>query len=84
MQEEEALNLSERLFCKVRKVQETSTISNSAESLPEGEQVLIEGVCSHAWYRVIRRSYWIWQGADPIELEEIFSRIATTSCCRAA
>ena len=79
MQEEEALNLSERLFSKVRKVQETSTISNSAESLPEGEgeQVLIEGVCSHAWYRVIRRSYWIWQGADPIELEEIFSRIAT-------
>jgi esterase FrsA len=64
MQEEEALNLSERLFSKVRKVQETSTISNSAESLPdgEGEQVLIEGVCSHAWYRIIRRSYWIWQG----------------------
>ena len=79
MQEEEALNLSERLFSKVRKVQETSTISNSAESLPEGEgeQVLIEGVCSHAWYRIIRRSYWIWQGADPIELEEIFSHIAT-------
>lgn len=79
MQEEEALNLSERLFSKVRKVQETSTISNSAGSLAdgEGEQVLIEGVCSRAWYRIIRRSYWIWQGADPIELEEIFSRIAT-------
>ena len=35
MQEEEALNLSERLFSKVRKVQETSTISNSAGALGE-------------------------------------------------
>ena len=79
MQEEEALNLSERLFSKVRKVQETSTISNSAGALGEheGEQVLIEGICSHAWYRIIRRSYWIWQGADPIELEDILSHIAT-------
>ena len=79
MQEEEALNLSERLFSKVRKVQETSTISNSAEALGEheGEQVLIEGICSNAWYRIIRRSYWIWQGADPIELEDILSHIAT-------
>ena len=79
MQQEEALNLSERLFSKVRKVQETSTISNSAGPLGEheGEQVLIEGICSNAWYRIIRRSYWIWQGADPIELEEILSRIAT-------
>ena len=79
MQEEEALNLSERLFSKVRKVQETSTISNSAGALGEhgGEQVLIEGICSQAWYRIIRRSYWIWQGADPIELEDILSHIAT-------
>lgn len=79
MQEEEALNLSERLFSKVRKVQETSTISNSAWALGEheGEQVLIEGICSNAWYRIIRRSYWIWQGADPIELEDILSHIAT-------
>ncbi len=79
MHEEEALNLSERLFSKVRKVQETSTISNSAGALGEhgGEQVLIEGICSQAWYRIIRRSYWIWQGADPIELEDILSHIAT-------
>ena len=79
MQQEEALNLSERLFSKVRKVQETSTISNSAGALGEheGEQVLIEGICSNAWYRIIRRSYWIWQGADPIELEDILSHIAT-------
>ena len=79
MQDEEALNLSERLFSKVRKVQETSTISNSATELGggEGEQVLIEGVCSAAWYRVLRRSYWIWQGIDAIELEDILSHIAT-------
>lgn len=43
--QDEALNLSERLFSKVRKVQETSTISNSATELGgEGEQVLIEGL----------------------------------------
>ena len=39
--------------------------------------MLIEGICSQAWYRIIRRSYWIWQGADPIELEDILSHIAT-------
>ena len=79
MQDQVSENLSERLFSKVRKVQETSTISNSAGALGEheGEQVLIEGICSNAWYRIIRRSYWIWQGADPIELEDILSHIAT-------
>ncbi len=79
MQENESLNLSERLFSKVRKVQETSTISNSTEELSSevGEQVLIEGVCSSAWYRILRRSYWIWQGVDAIELEDILSHIAT-------
>lgn len=79
MQDNEELNLSEKLFSRVRKVQETSTISNSAESLDPNqcEQVLIEGVCSSAWYRILRRAFWIWQGADPIELEEILSHIAT-------
>ncbi len=79
MQDNEELNLSEKLFSRVRKVQETSTISNSADSLDPAqcEQVLIEGVCSSAWYRILRRSFWIWQGADPIELEDILSHIAT-------
>ena len=51
MLDNEELNLSEKLFSRVRKVQETSTISNSAESLDPSqcEQVLIEGICSSAW-----------------------------------
>lgn len=76
--QQQAENLSERLFSKVRKIQETSTISNSALSadfLPV-DQMVIEGVNSPAWYRILRRSYWIWQGADPIEVEDIFSHIA--------
>ncbi len=80
MQEnEEAVNLSEKLFSRVRKVEETSTISNSAQELEDvaGEQVLIEGQLSKAWYRVVRSSFWIWQGADPIELEDVLSHIAT-------
>ena len=79
MQDQVSENLSEKLFSKVRKIQETSTISNSVERMddPCGEQVLIEGVCSSAWYRVLRRTFWIWQGADPIELEDVLSHIAT-------
>ena len=80
MQEnEEVLNLSEKLFSRVRKVEETSTISNSAQELDSvtGEQVLIEGALSKAWYRILRSSFWIWQGADPIELEDVLSHIAT-------
>ena len=50
MLDNEELNLSEKLFSRVRKVQETSTISNSAESLDPSqcEQVLTEGICSSA------------------------------------
>ena len=79
MLDNEELNLSEKLFSRDRKVQETSTIFNSAESLDPSqcEQVLIEGICSSAWYRILRRSFWIWQGADPIELEDILSHVAT-------
>ena len=78
-QDAESLNLSEKLFCRVRRIEETSMISNSADFTPVQEpceQVLIEGLCSSAWYRLLRRSYWIWQGADPIELEETLARIA--------
>jgi len=78
-QDAESLNLSEKLFCRVRRIEETSLISNSAPFTPVQEpceQVLIEGLCSSAWYRLLRRSYWIWQGADPIEMEETLARIA--------
>ena len=55
-------------------------ISNSAEPLcvSPGEQVLIEGLCSSAWYRLLRRAFWIWQGAEPIEIED---RITSYNVC---
>lgn len=59
-------------------------ISNSADPLcvSPGEQVLIEGLCSSAWYRLLRRAFWIWQGAEPIEIEEILARIANSESKR--
>lgn len=75
-------NLSETLFNKVQpyKARETSTISSSGNSLPcePQEQFLIDGLCSPSWFRVLRRAFWIWQGADPIEVEEVLARIATS------
>lgn len=84
MSETEPLNLSEKLFNHVRKIEETSTISNSAPHvhMDPCEQLLIEGLCSTAWYRILRRSFWSWQGADPIEIEEILARIANSDAPR--
>jgi esterase FrsA len=75
-------NLSETLFNKVQsfKIRETSTISNSGDPLscePQ-EQFLIDGLCTPSWFRVLRRAFWIWQGAEPIEVEEMLARIATS------
>jgi esterase FrsA len=64
-------NLSETLFNKVQpyKIRETSTISSSGNPLPSEpqEQFLIDGLCTPSWFRVLRRAFWIWQGAEPIE-----------------
>lgn len=75
-------NLSETLFNKVQphKIRETSTISNSGEpyQCEPQEQHLIDGLCTPSWFRILRRAFWIWQGAEPIEVEEILARIATS------
>lgn len=75
-------NLSETLFNKVQphKIRETSTISNSGAPFPcePQEQYLIDGLCTASWFRILRRAFWIWQGANPIEVEEILARIATS------
>lgn len=75
-------NLSETLFNKVQphKIRETSTISNSgAPYLCEPqEQHLIDGLCTPSWFRILRRAFWIWQGAEPLEVEEMLARIATS------
>lgn len=75
-------NLSETLFNKIQpfKVKETSTISFSKpieECVPQ-EQVLIDGLCTPSWFRILRRAFWIWQGTDAIEMESIFARVASS------
>lgn len=80
MEPNDDINLTEKLFTRVKKVQETSQISNrsapNADEEPELERPFIDGSYSRHWYRLLRRPSWIWQGADPLELEEVLSRIA--------
>lgn len=73
-------NLTERLFSRVSKVKETSEISNSSPPEPDDEPVqekpFIDGSFYRSWYRLLRRPSWAFQGADPVEVEEVLSRIA--------
>ncbi|MGL5040901.1 MAG: esterase FrsA [Aeromonas sp.] len=73
------LNLTEQLFTRVKKVLETSEISNTsaADQAEAGaEQMFIDGAMSKSWYRLLRRASWVWQGVDPIEMEQTLARIA--------
>ena len=79
-------NLSETLFNRLRgrKAKETSEVSFSQpfEPCDRQEQVLIDGLCTASWFRVLRRAYWIWQGGDMIEMEDVLAKIATSDAER--
>lgn len=70
-------NLSESLFKKHQHAEETSSlISYLSES-----QALLEETqqrTQSAWYRALRRMQWIWQGLNPIEIEAVLARIASS------
>ncbi|WP_349919317.1 esterase FrsA [Aeromonas veronii] len=72
-------NLTEKLFTRVKKVLETSEISNSSP-VEEHDSALaesfIDGALSPHWYRLLRRPTWAWQGADPVEVEQTLAHIA--------
>ncbi|MFV0576139.1 MAG: esterase FrsA [Vibrio sp.] len=71
-------NLSEKLFeKKALKAEETSTLVGY---LAESQTILDENQkqSRSAWYRALRRLQWIWQGMDPIEIEAVLARIATS------
>ncbi|OEF26286.1 esterase FrsA [Vibrio rumoiensis] len=78
MLEPSSNNLSESLFKTHHHAQETSSVvtylANSQEQL-ETNQVQRPS----AWYRALRRVQWIWQGLDPIEIESVLARIASSS-----
>jgi esterase FrsA len=73
------LNLTEKLFTRVKKVLETSEISNSSpveEQDANLDETFIDGSMSSRWYRLLRRPTWAWQGADPVEVEQTLACIA--------
>ncbi|MGL6511524.1 esterase FrsA [Aeromonas hydrophila] len=73
------LNLTEKLFTRVKKVLETSEVSNSspvAEQDDNVDETFIDGSMSSRWYRLLRRPTWAWQGADPVEVEQTLACIA--------
>ncbi len=75
------VNLSETLFKKHKQAKETSALINympsSVEFLEEKKEK-----DHYAWYRNVRRYQWIWQGIDPIEQEEVLSKIASSEHSR--
>ncbi|MGY3941814.1 esterase FrsA [Aeromonas tecta] len=79
MEPNDDTNLTEKLFTRIKKVLETSEISNSS---PVDEQdsnlaeSFIDGALSPHWYRLLRRPAWAWQGANPVEVEQTLARIA--------
>ncbi|MGL4859795.1 MAG: esterase FrsA [Enterobacteriaceae bacterium] len=76
-------NLSEILFKPTVIQRETSTLirrSHPAESCALFST--LDGETTSGWYRMLNRLKWIWQGVDPVELEQILARIAISDAAR--
>lgn len=76
-------NLSETLFKPRFKYPETSTLvaRSNRHSSPSIHSAL-EGDSLSCWYRTINRLMWLWRGIDPLEVEEVLSRIAVSNAER--
>jgi esterase FrsA len=76
-------NLSETLFKPRFKYPETSTLIARANrhSSPSVHSAL-EGDSVPCWYRTINRQMWLWRGIEPLEVEEVLSRIAVSDAER--
>ncbi len=74
-------NLSEELFKNHRQAKETSAL---VRYMPSNESYLESQrkKQGESWYRTLKRMQWIWQGIDPLEMEEVFSRIASSTHSR--
>ncbi|PMH41129.1 hypothetical protein BCU68_05455 [Vibrio sp. 10N.286.49.B3] len=81
MSEETSKNLSEVLFVKHKQAKETSMLTRY---IPSSQAVIDKNQSENpsSWYRNVRRMQWMWQGIDPIELEEVLSCIASSSHSR--
>ncbi|NLS14125.1 esterase FrsA [Vibrio sp. SM6] len=81
MNDEISKNLSETLFVNHKQAKETSTLTRY---MPSSEERLVtqREAQGQAWYRNLRRLLWTWQGVDPIEMEAVFARIASSTHSR--
>ncbi|EMZ5846268.1 esterase FrsA [Yersinia enterocolitica] len=70
-------NLSEVLFKPKFKHPETSTLVRHAHcNQAMNVHSALDGDTTSHWYRMINRLIWTWRGVDPLEIEEVLSRIA--------
>ncbi|GAA5647287.1 esterase FrsA [Vibrio proteolyticus] len=81
MSEPTSKNLSETLFVKHKQAKETSALT---QYMPSSQVALEEKQQQeqHSWYRNLRRLQWVWQGIDPIEMESVLARIASSKHSR--
>ncbi|PHM44629.1 fermentation/respiration switch protein [Xenorhabdus mauleonii] len=76
-------NLSESLFKPKFKHRETSTLVKytCSDSITVSDSELGEKHREN-WYRKINWLAWIWRGVDPLEIQDVLSRIAVTDAER--
>lgn len=72
-------NLSEVLFKPSFKHPETSTLVKRVVQTSGDVHSSLDGETQSNWYRMINRTIWAWRGVDPIEVEEVLSRIAAST-----
>ncbi|WFB48768.1 esterase FrsA [Vibrio coralliilyticus] len=81
MSEEVSKNLSETLFTNHKQARETSALT---QYMPSSQSMLDEKreQDGFKWYRNLRRMQWAWQGLDPIEVEAVLAKIASSKHSR--
>ncbi|NRF24735.1 esterase FrsA [Vibrio coralliilyticus] len=81
MSEEVSKNLSETLFTNHKQARETSALT---QYMPSSQSMLDEKREQEGfkWYRNLRRMQWAWQGLDPIEVEAVLAKIASSKHSR--
>ncbi|AXN31371.1 esterase FrsA [Vibrio coralliilyticus] len=81
MSEEVSKNLSETLFTNHKQARETSALT---QYMPSSQTMLDEKreQDGFKWYRNLRRMQWAWQGLDPIEVEAVLAKIASSKHSR--
>ncbi|WP_318432395.1 esterase FrsA [Photobacterium leiognathi] len=82
MSEPSPENLSEKLFAPRPTSKETSSLVKIAHVRSGRVNNALDGESKAGWYRVLRRPQWIWQGVDPIQLEAVLARIASSTAQR--